>query len=532
MTEGPLQVKEVGTAKPGPVSPWSYFLPALLISVAGIAVSLITPDSFRNLMLGVRDQILTRAGWCYIWLDGIFLVAMLVLGLGPWGRIKLGKPEDRPEFSGLVWFGLLFCAALAAGLVFFGVAEPLSHFANPPAFAGVAPRTEASAQWSLVTSFFHWGFNAWCIYLVIPIPLAYLVHKRGFPCRISSVLHPLLGNTVHGWTGKAVDGLCTLVSVSGIALSLGYVGLQLAGGIHYEYGINLGLPGTVCLILLLTVCMTASSVSGLDRSIKMLSNLNVALALFLMIFVFVVGPTLPALRMTVSALKEYVTTLPWLAFRTVDGEGASWMNQWTVMYYAWWFSWAPMVGVFYVRVSKGRTIRELIVAGLIAPVLVDVLWFGVFGGSSLILDLYNKAGLANVMIEHGMEYPVFALLHQLPLPAVTVPLFLLLIAIFFVAGGDATAMSIAILSSGGDQDPANWMRVTWGALQGVTAAALILMGGIGSMEAASIVAGFFMVFLLSAALIATIVLVFRDRVARPAEPASVGAASEGSTKCR
>lgn len=190
------------------------------------------------------------------------------------------------------------------------------------------------------------------------------------------------------------------------------------------------------------------------------------------------------------------------------------MNRWTVMYYAWWFSWAPMVGVFYVRVSKGRTIRELVVAGLIAPVVADVVWFGVFGGSSMVLDLQHHAGLANVMINQGMEYPVFALLHQLPLPALTVPLFLLLIAIFFVAGGDASAMSITILSSGGDQNPADWMRVVWGALQGITAAALIVMGGMATMEATSIAAGFFMVFLLSAALLATVRLVCQERAAR------------------
>ena len=186
--------------------------------------------------------------------------------------------------------------------------------------------------------------------------------------------------------------MCTLVSVCGIAISLGYVGLQLAGGIHYEYGINLGLPGTLGLILLLTVCMTASSVSGLDRSIKVLSNLNVVLALCLLVFVFVAGPTISIVQITVSSLKEYILTLPRLAFRVVEGEGSTWMNQWTVMYYAWWCAWAPMVGIFYVRVSKGRTIRELVLAGLVAPVLVDVLWFGVFGGSSLILDLQKQGG--------------------------------------------------------------------------------------------------------------------------------------------
>jgi glycine betaine transporter len=263
--------------------------------------------------------------------------------------------------------------------------------------------------------------------------------------------------------------------------------------------------------------MTASSVSGVDRSIKFLSNLNVLLALCLLMFVLAAGPTVSVVAITMKALKEYIATLPWLSFRVANGEGALWMNQWTVMYYAWWFSWAPMVGVFYVRVSKGRTIRELVLAGLIAPVLVDVLWFGVFGGSSLILELQNKAGLAKVMAEHGMEYPIFALLHQLPLPAVTVPLFLLLIAIFFVAGGDATAMSIAILSSGGNPDPANWMRIVWGALQGITAAILIMLGGIVTIEATSIVAGFFMVFLLLAALFATLVLLYRESVAIPAE---------------
>jgi len=275
--------------------------------------------------------------------------------------------------------------------------------------------------------------------------------------------------------------------------------------------------------------MTASSVAGLERSIKVLSNLNVVLALCLLLFVFVAGPTISIVQITASSLKEYILTLPRLAFRVVEGEGSTWMNQWTVMYYAWWCAWAPMVGIFYVRVSKGRTIRELVLAGLVAPVLVDVLWFGVFGGSSLILDLQNKAELAKVVTERGMEYPVFALLHQLPMPSVTVPLFLLLIAIFFVAGGDATAMSIAILSSGGDLDPANWMRVVWGGLQGLTAAILILMGGIATFEATSIVAGFFMVFLLCAALLATVVLLYRESSAKPAEPASVPAAEEELT---
>ena len=507
----------------------SCFLPSLLISLVGITISLAAPDWFRSVILAIRDQVLLQAGWCYIWLDGIFLVAVLALGFGPWGRIKLGQPEDRPEFSFVEWFGLLFCAALAAGLVFFGVAEPLSHFANPPKFAGVEKASSAAAQWALVNSFLHWGFNAWCIYLVIPIPLAYLVHKRGVACRISSLFHPLLGNRILGWPGKAIDGLCTLVSVCGIAISLGYVGLQLAGGIQYEYGIRLGLPGTMVLILLLTVCMTASSVSGLDRSIKFLSNLNVVLALGLLVFVLAAGPTISIVQITMSALKEYISTLPWLAFRVVDGEGATWMNQWTVMYYAWWCAWAPMVGIFYVRVSKGRTIRELVLAGLVAPVLVDVLWFGVFGGSSLILDLQHKAELAKVVTERGMEYPVFALLHQLPMPSVTVPLFLVLIAIFFVAGGDATAMSIAILSSGGNLDPANWMRVVWGGLQGLTAAMLILMGGMVTIEATSIVAGFFMVFLLCAALLATFVLLYRESTAKHAEPASAPAPKEELT---
>ena len=306
------------------------------------------------------------------------------------------------------------------------------------------------------------------------------------------------------------------------------LGFSSLGASNMNMESSLGVPGTLVLILLLTVCMTASSVSGLDRSIKFLSNLNVILALGLLLFVFVAGPTISIVQITMSSLKEYILTLPRLAFRVVDGEGSTWMNQWTVMYYAWWCAWAPMVGIFYVRVSKGRTIRELVLAGLVAPVLVDVLWFGVFGGSSLILDLQHKAELAKVVTERGMEYPVFALLHQLPMPSVTVPLFLVLIAIFFVAGGDATAMSIAILSSGGDLDPANWMRVVWGGLQGLTAAMLILMGGMVTIEATSIVAGFFMVFLLCAALLATFVLLYRESTAKHAEPASVACRQRGT----
>lgn len=205
MIQSSVPVKEDRTPKQeaASVSLWSYFFPALLISVFGLAASLAIPDSSRELIFWLRDQILIRTGWLYVWMDGIFLLAMLVLGFGPWGRIKLGKPEDRPEFSAVSWFGLLFCSALAAGLVFFGVSEPLAHFSNPPLFANVQKNTEASAHWALVNSFLHWGFNAWCIYLVIPIPLAYLVHKRGLPCRISSALYPLLGSTIHGWTGKA-----------------------------------------------------------------------------------------------------------------------------------------------------------------------------------------------------------------------------------------------------------------------------------------------------------------------------------------
>jgi choline-glycine betaine transporter len=315
------------------------------------------------------------------------------------------------------------------------------------------------------------------------------------PCRISSILFPLLGNAVHGWTGKIVDSLCALVSVGGIAASLGYVGLQLTGGIHYAYGTRLGLTGTLLLILLLTVCITASAVSGLDRGMRVLSNFNIWLALGLLVFVCAVGPAFPALRMSARALLTYLTTLPSLTVRVGEGDGITWMSQWTVMYYAWWFSWAPMVGVFYARVSRGRTVRQLIAASLMAPVAADILWFSVFGGSSLVLDLQKQAGIADVMLKQGMEYPIFALLYQLPLSAITVPLLLLLITIFFVTSGDSSSMSISILSSGGNQNPPIFMRVTWGTLQGVTAAVLISIGGIEAIQAASIVAGFAIVVL-------------------------------------
>ena len=488
---------------------WTYFLPVLLILAVGISAGLISPAHFRHLTFSARDLIVSRAGWCYILIDALFLISVLIVGFGPWGRIKLGTKEQSPDFTAPTWFALMFCTALAAGLVFFGVAEPLFHYAHPPAFAGVEGRTDASAQWAMVNSFFHWGFNAWCIYLIIPIPLAYLVHRQGLPCRISSALHPLIGQAIHGWIGKAVDGLCVLVSVGGIAVSLGYIGLQLTGGIHYTYGIETSGQMTLLIIAFLTTAITLSAVSGLHRGIKMLSKLNVRLALLLLVFVFLTGPTLYILQLGGNSLKEYLWTEPFLTFRMMDGEEASWINQWTVMYYAWWFSWAPMVGLFYVRVSRGRTIRELILAALFAPVAADVVWFAVFGGSSIYFDLYQGAEIATVMTEHGMQYPIFALLHQLPLTEITIPLFLLLIAVFFITTGDSSSMAISILSSGGDQNPPIPMRVFWCAAQGATAAVLISMGGIEALQAASIVAGFLIVFLLLTVLVATAILLHR-----------------------
>lgn len=492
-----------------------YFFPALILFAAGLVVSLALPGEFREGVFRLRDLILSQAGSVYILLNAVFLLVVLVAWAGPWGRIKLGREEDRPDFRTVSWFALLFCTALAAGLVFFGVAEPLHHYARPPAFAGVEPRSEAAAQWALVNSFFHWGLNAWCIYVVLAIPLALAVHRQGLPCRVSSALHPLLGDRVHGRLGKAVDTACILVSVGGVSASLGYIGLQLTAGLEDRFGLAAGPGLTVALIAVLTTVVILSVLSGLHRGLKLLSNVNLYLGLALLAFVFAAGPASFTLLLGGRALGEYVLTQPLLTFRFLAGEAPAWRNEWTVMYYAWWLSWAPMVALFFARVSRGRTVRELVTAALFAPVLATFLWFSVFGGSSIYLDLYSNPSLSRALVERGMEFPLFVLLQQLPWTSLTIPLFLVLIAVFFITSGDSSTLSIAMLSSGGNPDPPLAMRAVWGFMQGAIAAVLITLGGTEALQAACIVAGFLILFVMLGAAAALLRIMYAGQPVGP-----------------
>ncbi|MDD3482900.1 BCCT family transporter [Azovibrio restrictus] len=471
-----------------------------LLVVAFVVLTLAFPNQAETLFSGMRAWLTSNLDGFFLAAGNIFVLLCIGLALSPLGKVRLGGTEATPDYSYLGWFSMLFAAGMGIGLMFFGVSEPLSHFGS--AFGGITLENGVRTDWAplggaagdagaatrlaMAATIYHWALHPWAIYAILALGLALFSFNKGLPLTVRSVFYPLLGERVWGWPGHLIDILAVLATLFGLATSLGYGAAQASSGLHFLFGVPLGNTTQVVLVIGITAIALASVVAGLDVGVKRLSEINMILALLLMLFVIAVGPTLDILTGFFANLGAYVQRLPALS-NPFGRDDANFSQGWTAFYWAWWISWSPFVGMFIARVSRGRSVREFIVAVLIVPSLACVLWMTVFGETAIIQfvrDGYEAAAKAELPLQ------LFTMLDVLPLAQITSFIAIILVVVFFVTSSDSGSLVIDVIAAGGKVDAPLPQRVFWCTFQGLVAIALILGGGLVALQAMAVSTGF------------------------------------------
>ncbi|WP_082357919.1 MULTISPECIES: BCCT family transporter [Arthrobacter] len=470
-----------------PIHRW-VFWPAATIVVVFASFAMIAPSSAESLFSGIQGTIVGYFNWYYVLLATAIVIFCLWVGFGKFGDIKLGRDDDKPEFSLGSWFALLFAAGMGIGLVFYGVSEPLSHFASPK--PGTTGSPAEIAQHALSQTFLHWGVHAWSIYVVIGLALAYAIHRRGRPVSIRWTLEPLLGKRVRGGLGNLIDVVALVGTIFGVATSLGLGVLQISAGLESAGLITSSLFIDMVIIAVVTCLVLLSVLSGVGKGMKWLSNTNLILAGIFVLFLLVVGPTQFLLRNFVQSTGNYLQNFLGMAFNVsafTGAEGEAWQSTWTTFYWGWWISWAPFVGIFIARISKGRTVRQFVAGVILVPTVVTILWFSVLGGTALYSELSGKGGLVGPDGTVDTAGALFAMLAQVPGGAVLTIGAILMIVIFFVTSADSGALVMGMIASGGDVEPKNWIRIFFTLATSLLASALLLSGGLEALKTAAII---------------------------------------------
>jgi choline/glycine/proline betaine transport protein len=443
-------------------------------------------DTAETVLGGTQEWIVDTFGWFMIAAVALFLVFCLTLVLGPYAKIRLGPDDSRPDYSYITWFAMLFSAGMGIGLLFWGVAEPIFHYAFAPRFPS---ETAEAAQDAMVLTFHHWGLGPWAVYAVLGLSLAYFGFRHNLPLTVRSALYPLIGDRIHGWMGNLVDVLAIFGTMFGVATSLGLGVLQVNAGLNIVFDVPQGTGVQIALIAFITLIATISVFTGLDKGIRRLSQFNIGIAAALLLFVAIAGPTLLLLSAYLENIGAYLTnfvdTLFWAgAYEDPDG----FLGTWTIFYWAWWISWSPFVGMFIARISRGRTIREFILGVLLVPSLVSFVWFTVMGNTAIFLQ---DTGAADILgpTNEDEAFALFALLENFPLASVTSVLAILVIITFFVTSSDSGSFVIDMIASGGNQDPPRVQRIFWAVSEGVVAAVLLGAGGLNALQAGAVSTG-------------------------------------------
>lgn len=463
------------------VNPPVFFVSAALI-LAFVLFGALFPELAGRTFDVLQAGIVRDFGWFYIVAVALFLIFVLFLMMSRYGDVKLGPDESEPEYSYLSWFAMLFSAGMGIGLLFFGVAEPIQHYARPPVGEG---STIESARQAMILTFFHWGVHAWAIYIVIGLALAYFAFRRGLPLTLRSGLYPLIGQRIHGPIGHAIDIFAVLGTMFGVATSLGFGVLQVNAGFSYLFGLPVNATVQVVLIAVITGMATLSAGTGLDKGVKRLSELNIILAIVLLVFVLLVGSTVFLLQAFVQNIGAYLGAVVQRTFRMYAYEPNAWLGDWTLFYWGWWISWSPFVGMFIARISRGRTIREFITGVLLVPALFTFLWMTVFGNTAIALDLGGVAPIAQTVADN-MPVALFEVMEQLPFSLFASGLVTLLVITFFVTSADSGALVIDMITSGAAPNPPVWQRIFWAMCAGVVAAVLLLAGGLKALQTAAL----------------------------------------------
>ncbi len=447
------------------------FLISAIIVFAIVLVGVFIPTQFGEFTNTIKLWITDKLGWYYLILTTIIVFFCIFLIFSPIGKLKLGRPHDKPEFNTISWFAMLFSAGMGIGLVFYGAAEPISHFAAPP---NADPKSTEAFTESLRATFFHWGFHAWAVYGVVALALAYAQFRKGEPGLLSKTLRPILGDHVDGLVGTIIDVLAVFATVIGVAVSLGMGALQISGGLHYLFGTPNNIVTQSIIIVVVTILFIMSAWSGLSKGIQYLSNLNIGLGTLLLIAGLIVGPTILILNMFTSSTGSLLNSFLFNSFDAAptNPQKREWMTNWTLYYWGWWLSWSPFVGVFTARVSKGRSIREFISGVLLVPVIVSFVWFSVFG----VLGI-ETAKKHTEIFKMSPETQLFGVFHHVPLGMVLSIIALLLIASFFITSADSATFVLGMQTTYGSLNPSAVVKVTWGVAQSLIAFVLLLSGG-------------------------------------------------------
>ncbi len=460
------------------------FYPSAVIILVLVALSFFAPEATETAFNSAKAWVAEDAGWFTILAVAGFLVFIVGMAVSGFGRLKLGPDHSTPDYSYGTWFAMLFAAGMGIGLMFFGVAEPVMHFADPP--VGDA-QTVAAARQAMRITFFHWGIHAWAIYAVVALSLAYFAYRHGLPLRIRSSLYPIIGERIHGPIGHAVDTFAVLGTIFGLATSLGLGVIQINSGLNYLFGVTVSTNMQVALIAGIALVATASVFTGLDRGVRRLSEFNMILAVALLAFVLVMGPTVYLLQALVQNTGMYISNVFAMTFNLYAyDQRASWLGGWTLFYWGWWIAWSPFVGMFIARISRGRTIREFVVGVLLVPLGFTFLWMTVYGNSALYQVMVEGSAELVAAVSADSSVAIFQFLEGYPLATLTSAVATLLVMVFFITSADSGALVIDMLSSKGEEESPVWQRIFWALLVGAIAIALLIAGGLSALQAGTI----------------------------------------------
>lgn len=463
------------------------FYPALITIVLSVVFALIFSEQSQRSLENVQNIVSQKGGWIYTLSVNAFIIFCIYMAFGKYGSIRLGGPEARPEFKSTAWFAMLFSAGIGNGLVLFSIADPVRDFVNPPRLSADADPTMI-AQEAINFSFLHHGIHGWAIYSVIGLALAYFTYNRKMPLTIRSAFYPLLGERIHGWIGNVIDVVAVVATLFGLATTLGFGVGQINAGFTHVFGIPHSLAFQYLIIFAITAIATISVVSGVNKGVKILSQMNVGVAVIIFFMILVLGPTAFIMKGFIQNVGSYLTNFVDLATWSGSYGDSTWHNGVTLMYWGWWASWSPFVGTFIARVSRGRTIKEFILGVLFLPAMVTFLWFSAFGGTTM-LGLVDGDFSLVAAVNDNISTALFVFFEKFPLAIVLKILGMILICSFIITSADSGALVVDGITSGGDKKTPALQRIIWASLAGCIAAALLTGGGLGTLQAAVTISG-------------------------------------------
>jgi len=464
-----LNIKVFGSA--------SAIIIALLLYTAAL------PKEAQNLFTLIQASIIENGSWFYVLTVAFIFFFVIFLAVSRYGDIRLGPDHSTPDYSLVSWLSMLFAAGMGIGLMFFGVAEPLMHYLSPPT---AETGTVAAVQEAMKMTFFHWGLHAWAIYAIVALVLAYFSYRHHLPLTLRSALYPLIGDRIYQWPGHLVDVFAVVSTVFGVATSLGLGASQVNAGFNYLFDIDVSTTNQIIIMCVITGFAVISVATGLDKGIKILSETNMILAIILLLLIFILGPTVFLLQAYLQNIGDYLADIVRNTFNLFAYKKTDWIGGWTIFYWGWWLAWAPFVGLFIARISRGRTIREFIIGVMFIPTVFTLFWMTIFGNSAI--DLVYNQGIVGLgeMVSKDSSVALFVFLENFPLASVLSFFSVLMIVIFFVTSCDSGAMVVDMLCSHGKNNTPLWQRIYWAVGIGIVAAILLLAGGLNALQTMTI----------------------------------------------